>query len=416
MYWRLLQERIPRALMLGQTTSAIGNRLYQMAIFWIIWRLSDSTALAGYSAIIAGAVSILGGVIVSAVVDRCDRLRLAWRVDVLRFVIAFTLPVADFLHVLSVGVVYAVVALMAGLAAFFDPVYEAALPSLIEPAKLSSFMGLMDIPARIARVAGPGMAGFLLAVMPITAFFSLDAGTFAVSAFCIWRVQRWGRVVNREERSRAVQHVRSMPMNERRGRLSDLRQSLVTLQRDPVMARIVILDGLGNVLFPVFTLGTMVLSKEVLHAGAAGYGWLIAAYGIGGIAGNALAGRSLPVRWRIGLALSGWGGIGLCFLSIGSSHSLLRILVAAMSAGVCGALAHVSRAVLMAMRVSTQELGRLHALRGVIGTSATTLGTALVGVFMQWHSVSETFTGAGVLLLVIYVLVFAPVCRAELRG
>ncbi|WP_258112163.1 hypothetical protein [Alicyclobacillus sp. SP_1] len=58
----------------------------------------------------------------------------------------------------------------------------------------------------------------------------------------------------------------------------------------------------------------------------------------------------------------------------------------------------------------------MHALRGAIGMSATASGTALVGVCLQWLSVSETFAGAGVLLLVIYVLVFAPECRAELRG
>jgi len=413
-YWRLIQEKIPRALLVGQTTSTLGNRLYQMAIFWLIWHLSHSTALAGYSALVAGGASLLGGAWASTIVDRCDRLQLARRMDLLRFALTLLLPVAAVWHVLSVVIVYTVVALMAGLSAVFDPAYEAVLPSLIEPARLSVFLGLMDMPARIARIAGPGMAGFLLAVMPITGFFVIDAGTFAVSAISLWRVQHWAQEVASCKPQNVDSHqVRQRVVRNRRGLFTDLRLSLSTLGSDPLIAPISILDGVGNVLFPVFTLGAMVDSKVVLHAGAAGYGWLIAAYGLGGLFGNALAGQSLSVVWRSVLALSGWGGIGLSFVLMGVSHSLLWTLFAALVAGACGALAHVSRSVLTVVRVPTQELGRLHALRNIIGTVATAIGTAVVGWFLADHSVTVALQDAGLLLVVVYGTVACSLARRK---
>ncbi|WP_179123078.1 MFS transporter [Ferroacidibacillus organovorans] len=413
-YWRILQDKIPRALLVGQTMSTFGNRLYQMAIFWLIWRWSHSTALAGYSALIAGGASIFGSIAANLVVDRWDRLKLTRCIDSLRFMVSFILPFTAFLHFLSVGTVYMVIAMMAGLSAVFDPAYEALLPSLIEPDKLSGFMSLMDIPARIARIAGPGMAGFILTVMPIVDFFTIDAGTYAVSVISLWWVQRLGRETVHLPRDCAMKKVSHAVASKHRFLLGNIEQSLTTLQRDSVINRIVILDSLGNIMFPVFTLGAMVDSQEVLNAGAAGYGWLIAAYGVGGLIGNTLAGRSLSMTWRGFVAMSGWGGIGLSFVFMGFSHLLLFALASSMGAGACGAAAHVSRAILFVVRVPTQELGRLYTLRNMVTMIATAIGTALVGVLLQKYSVSLILEGAGLLLLLIYISVFVPIVRKKL--
>lgn len=302
-------------------------------------------------------------------------------------------------NLVHVWMVYVVVALMSLLTAIFEPAYEAALPSLVDQKEVPSLIGLMDFPSRMARVAGSGMAGILLTLMPVMGFFVIDSGTFVISAASLWLVFQWEGSQRHERQSRP-------------NMWGDMKRAVDILRRDRVLAAVYGLDGLGNVLFAVFTLGSMVFSVRVLHAGAGGYGWLIAAYGLGGVVGNVVASQQVGMRWRVGFALSGWGAIGLTFLLLSFSHSLTPATLCVMFAGMFGAMAHVSRSTLIAARVVVHELGRVHALRNVLCTVSSAVGMVACGAYLVNHPISLTFLLAGAILLMAYVAVCVRVCKS----
>lgn len=401
-YVTLFSDRTMRTLWIGQMTSAVGSRLYQMAILWLVWKMSGSTESAGLTALFSAGASLLGGFVAGSLADRINRVRLAYKVDGLRVVIGSLLPVLYALGLLKVWMVFVVIVIMSGLAAIFDPCFEALLPNFIQRDELPQLLGLMDTPSRIARLVGPGMASIFLTAMPVVGFFALDSSTFLVSAVSLWLVQRWGTESSTWEQ---VSEHRYGIWNHIRTALHDMKSGIDVVKRDLDLTLVFALDVLGNILFATFTLGALVYSVRVLHAGAGVYGVLIAAYGLGGVFGNLVAASLVGSRTRSWLAISGWGGIGLGLLLLATVHSLQLAVVCVLGAGGFGAMAHVSRSTLIATRISSVFLGRVHALRGILGTISSAIGMALCGVFLSEHSIETALFLSGGILFTVDVAV-----------
>ena len=78
---------------------------------------------------------------------------------------------------------------------------------------------------------------------------------------------------------------------------------------------------------------TFVLVSRRFGAGVAGYGLLLAAYGIGGVIGATLIGRlAVPSRWRTTLTIA-LLLVATSLLAIGTALSLIQALLAALLGG-----------------------------------------------------------------------------------
>ncbi|MYX39067.1 MULTISPECIES: MFS transporter [unclassified Streptomyces] len=121
---------------------------------------------------------IVMGTVGRRLMDRFASLRALAAVDASRIVFVALLPVAWAVFGLPGMLVLAVAVGAAG--AVFDPNLGALVPDLVRPSEVQAVYGLLDLAGRVARIAGPGTAGVLLAVMPQSAMFWLDAATFAV--------------------------------------------------------------------------------------------------------------------------------------------------------------------------------------------------------------------------------------------
>lgn len=167
------------------------------------------------------------------------------------------------------------------------------------------------------------------------------------------------------------------------------------------------IDALGNIGFPAYSLGALVLASSRLHAGAGGYGLLIAAYGLGSLLGNLIVGNLGSSRWSVPLAVGRWSGIGLGFVGLALSHSLGWAIAAVALAGCCGATAHVSRATYIGQTVPDQHLAKVHSLRSISTTAAGAAGTALMGWLMDRLPPELVIGITGAALLVAGLLALA---------
>jgi hypothetical protein len=65
---------------------------------------------------------------------------------------------------------------------YFDPAYGGLLPELVDRRNVQQANGLVRATADSLSVGGWALAGLLLVVMPISAFFALNAASFFLSA------------------------------------------------------------------------------------------------------------------------------------------------------------------------------------------------------------------------------------------
>lgn len=393
-YLALLRRPIPLLLWIGQLTSMAGDRLYAMALLWLTLEVTGSTTTTAVVGVAESLTLALVGFIGGAFVDRLHQTRLMIALDLARALLLLLLPVVATISTLQAWQFALLGILMGGLGALFDPALQATLPRAVSEAEFPALAGLMDTPGRFARLFGPGLAGLLLTVMKVQDFFTLDAVTFLVSALCLLLVSRsLGRAPRSTPRERSV--------------AADLKAGLRLVRGQPNVALIIASDGVGNLAFPAFNLGGMLLSEATWQAGAGGYGLIIAAYGVGSLLGNMAIGNASGYRNHSLLAKAGWLGIGLGFIGMGFAPSLPWGLAASAIAGAAGSIAHVSRAVYFRQVIPGGDLGKVYGLQRAITTLSAGAGLLLCGLLLDRLAAGSVVALAGALMIVSALLILS---------
>ena len=296
-----------RDLLVGQTVSGLGDWMGTIAFMALALELSGSpTAVGGILALrlLPGA---LGGPLAARAASRWDRRRTMLLMDGFRVGLVAAVPLVPALWWVYVG---AFLLELAGLV--FLPARDASIPDLVPADQLPTANGLVlatsyaTIPLGAACFSAlAALAGREVFGRPFAIVFWVDAATFAVSYVCIARLHVLGP---------GSQAAGEAPVSFRHAFEIPLVRAIL-----PATAAVAI--GLGA----LFSLG-IVFVRDVLDASDAGFGALIALFGIGAALGLVALQRpsNAPplARTRNGVVAMGAviasfslaPGIGLAFL------------------------------------------------------------------------------------------------------
>ena len=316
-YRQLLANRPLSKLLLGEFVSGIGDWLYIVAIFVLIYTQTNDPALLG----LFGAVRLFPYIILSIpagfVADRYERRLVLLASDAFRGSIMIVLTVLVVAHA-PIALVAALAIVAAGGSAFFYPAMGAYMPSLVRderelgPAN-SAWAGLQNV----SYVIGPAIGGILLAIGGVEMAFILNAASFLVIIAIL------STLPSRAPAGAPVE-----------GEGAPAEPMAAEAPAPDATAATAPLAGLGVIQFVAGFLGggmqvlTAVLAIHVLNAGEAANGYLNAAIGIGGLLGGIGSGvlvlrRGLGAPLVIGSVIVGAG-----LLALGAIPNLLIALVA----------------------------------------------------------------------------------------
>ncbi|MGH8895527.1 MAG: MFS transporter [Egibacteraceae bacterium] len=396
-YVRLLRHRPVFLLWVAQTLSVLGDRLYALAVMWLVWQATGSAALMGMVAVVESVPYVVIGVFGRRLLARFAALGpLAW-VDLARAVAVGTLPLLWHADTGGVLALLIVVGVLGVLGAIFDPNLSTLVPEFVEHEQVQQVTGLLDLTGRIARVVGPGSAGALLLVLPEIHLYTVDAVTFVVSAVALgWLSRATGQAVT--------------PAREDDQRREPLPRALPLLRRNPQVTLAISMHGLGLFCSAASAIGMPILLSVQLHVGAGGYGLVTAAAGLGALLGNPLAGHLRVVRRFPYAYCAAWAVSGLALAATGLAHSLAAVMATAAVGGLCAPLAAVSMSTHLADRFARPERLRLIATDQTVIRAAGTAGMLLIPSLVAADPPSA-FAAAGVAMAVAALLVLAGSAR-----
>ncbi|MHB1529207.1 MAG: MFS transporter [Acidiferrobacteraceae bacterium] len=181
-------------LWIGQVVSMLGDRLDQMgivALYAAVGYRSVTGVLAALAAL-AIAPQLAVSMIAGHVIDRYDRRWVLIASDGLRATLVLMLPLAFRMY--GTSGVYAVVLAVGTATAFFTPTKSSIIPRLVTTEGLPAANGLSAITNILATLIGSFVGAHLAHGLgvdrgrPPTPFFMIDATTYLVSAFLVWRI------------------------------------------------------------------------------------------------------------------------------------------------------------------------------------------------------------------------------------
>ncbi|MFC4048283.1 MFS transporter [Actinomadura syzygii] len=391
-YLRLLRGRRILLLWVAQTVSVLGDRMYALAVMWLVWETTGSAAWMGLVAVTESVPYVLLGLFGGRLLARCGGLGSLAAVDAARMVAVAVLPVVWATRGPSLPLLLIVAAALGVAGALFDPTMGALVPDMVPADQVQQVTGLMDLMGRIARIAGPAAAGVLLTVVTEVQLYLIDAATFAVSAIAL-AVLAVLAVLARGTSSPG-QKV-SVPQGPRR------RPRARTLVRArPVTGCMIGLHGGGQLL-----LGVMLVLPALLAArggaGAQTYAAAVTATGVGAVAANTVAGH-----WRRSVVFPSayclaWGAYGLVLVATGAAAATWQIVALSAVAGAVGPFAAVGLRTHLG-GFERDERAAWMTLDQTALRAAGTVGTLLLPVLAARHPAAG-FAACGVGMIVVAV-------------
>jgi MFS family permease len=159
-----LRYPLYRRYWLGLLASVFGYRMFQFAQFWLAYELTGSALWLGFVGLADAIPAIVLNLVGGAAADRVDRRRLVMWTEVASGIIVTGLG----LLVLTEGVqpwhVLVAVGSVAGINAFNQPARVALYPNYVDRPSLLSAVALNSVAWQLTRIAGPALAGVVIAL------------------------------------------------------------------------------------------------------------------------------------------------------------------------------------------------------------------------------------------------------------
>ncbi len=166
----------------GQTVSQVGTQVTLLAMPLVAILLLHASAFeVGLLTAAEFAPFLIVGLPAGVWVDRLRRRPILIVSDVGRALTLGSIPLAQALHVLTLGQLYVVAFVSGVLTVFFDVAYQSYLPSLVERARLVEGNSKLEISRSGAQLAGPGIAGVLVQAVGAATAIVVDAVSYVVS-------------------------------------------------------------------------------------------------------------------------------------------------------------------------------------------------------------------------------------------
>ena len=372
---------------LGQTISNFGSSFSQFALPLLVYKLTGSALNLGITSAATFLPYLLFGLLIGAWVDRIDRKRLMIGTDIARALI----PLLAGLHMLTVYWIYGVTFVLSTLTIFFNTGEFAAIPSLVNQDDLVTANGRIQASYSAASIAGPLLAGVLVALLSLPMILLIDAASFIVSAFSLILVTTSFNATTDETRTRTS--VRQ-----------DVADGLRYVLGHPVLRNISAMMALVNVVGSSTYAQLVLFAKHRLGASDPQVALLYAAGGAGVVV-LSLAAGPLRKRWSFSrVALSALMLQGLLTIAMAATRWYwVAVVLWAVGSGL-GILFNINTGSLRQAIVPNHMLGRVMSIAGVLAWSAIPVGTFLGGLLIQGlgpNGVALVYGGIGVLTFLI---------------
>ena len=379
-----LRHRDFRLFWTGLLLSSVGSQFTTVAMAWQIYELTDSPLQIGLIGLARAvpqiAILLFGGLLADAV----NRRRLMMLTQASLFAVSSALALLTLVGGATPLRLYVATMFLALFSSLEAPSRQAIVANLVPREDLSRALAMHSSQRQIAVIAGPSVAGLVLA-------FAGPALCYAVDAFS-WLIML-----------AALALIRTR-LPERGGwrmvSLNALGAGLRFVWRHPVIFPLLIMDfganlfGTVRALLPVF-------ARDILLVGPEGLGVLYAASAVGsllGAVGFSLLGRtSRAGRWILG----GVTVYGVCVILFAQSQSFWLSVICLIGYGIGDTISAILRATINQLSTPDELRGRMASIHSLFTNSGPQLGQFQAGALASLFSAEIAATSGGLIILLI---------------
>jgi MFS family permease len=399
---RAFRHRNFRLFFYGQSLGVIGYWVQQIAMSWLVYRLTGSALLLGATAF-AGQIAVLvlapfGGLWA----DRVDRRKLLIVTQAAAAVPAFALALLAWLDVVAVWHVI-VLALVLGVVIAIDaPIRQSFLPEMVHATNdLPSAIAFNSGMYNVGRMIGPAIAGVLIIATSEALCFLVNGITKIVALLPFLMM-----VAN--PRERPTEHI---PIGRAFREGVAYAWNLVPVRvLLPVVALVSFMATPYQALMPIF-------AAEVFSGGPDMLGFLMGAAGLGGLVGIGLLAARRELRGMVRWVAAACFCAGAALTVFSYSTELVLSVAMLMIAGT-GIVVAVNGISTITMTIVEDRMrGRVMSFYTMAFLGMYPVGGLVAGALASWVGAMHTLAIGGVccMLCAVWLWTRLPGLRVHLR-
>jgi MFS family permease len=374
-----------RRLWIAQAISNFGDWFGLLALYALVQRYSDSEFLLGLVIVVKMLSLAFFSPIAGYLTDRFNRRILMIICDVGRALSLLLMLLVQQESLLWLA--YALTGFQMMLSAIFEPAKTASIPNVAPPERLVDANIISTATWSIIFTTGMAIGGFATEWIGVEGVFILDAFTYLVSAWFIYRA-----VIPQEaRRSNYVEGQKKPSFWE------DVRQNIGTdivlgiryLRDNHHILRPAVAKGTSTIFLGGLVYMLVLVSDSILQMGSIGLGLLYAARGIGTGIGPVIARqhftdeRQWVVVMGASIALS-----GAMYLVVGLTQVWWMMFVFVLLAHAASGANWVTSTVLLQKRSEDNFRGRVFSTEWLLFTLGNSLSVVVASVLLEWQIVA----------------------------
>jgi predicted MFS family arabinose efflux permease len=354
-----------RRFFAGQVVSLSGNWMQVVAETWLVLKLTGSGVAVGVTACLQFTPILMLGAFGGLLADRFPKRRLLMLTQATMALPALTLWVLAATGAVELWMVFALVLARGTVNALDNPTRQSFVIEMVGSDRVVNAVGLNSVLVHTARIAGPAMAGVVIATWGVAPCFLINAISFLAMLFALRRME--------------PQDLRPTELAPRRP--GALREALRYVRRTPELAiPLALMAALGTLSFN-FQVLLPLLARFTFHGDATTYAALLTAMGVGSVMGALATGARGQTSPKLVVSSAALMGALILAVAAAPSVPIAVVMLVPLGAATVTFAAGVNSGLQLA--VDPAMRGRVMALYSIVFLGSTPIGGPIAGWLSQ---------------------------------
>ncbi len=398
---RALAHRNFRLYFTGQAISILGSWIQQVALAWLVYRLTGSAALLGITAFCGLIPQLVVGPLAGAWIDKHDKRKWLVGVQSLMAVQAFVLAGLCWLDWITPGFIVVMALILGVLSSFDAPLRQSLIGSFVGSRDdLPNALALNAMLFNAGRFIGPPIAGLLLGL-------TSEAFCFAINGFSFLALIA------------AILVVRSQPPLRATGSVGQVFKEGVLFAWHTWVIRMLIITLIAlNLTASAYAVLLPVFARDVFAGDATTLGWLWGAAGCGAFTSTVFLATRKTVSGLIAAVVSGVAISAVALLVFGATTRLPLALAAMVGLGFGISVCNVGINMILQSSAPEQLRGRIVSFFTSARFGFDALGGLLAGFVAVALGAGQTMLveGAALTVFAIFLLTLRQRLTAQVSA
>ena len=382
----------------GNLISLTGSWMQTMALSWLIYRITHSAFLLGFIGF-ANAIPLLFlSPFAGVIVDRISKKKILYFTQISLMLSAIALALLTYYGNIQPWHIFVFTIINGTIGAIDAPARLSFVVELVGKEDLMNAIAMNSMAFNTARILGPAVAGFLVAIIHESGCFFINGISF-VTVLISLTLMKFPPFIEKVTKD---------------SYMTGMMDGIHYIKQKRVLLGLLVLVTVPSLLSLSYATLMPIFAKEIFKREADGMGILLSCVGIGAVMGALVVARVSHSKVRGKILISGAIGSSLSIIAFGLSRNFYLSCFILILVGISNVMYLATTNTLIQSNSQDEYRGRVISFYTLIFQGMMPIGSLLLGTMASWFTASTTIviTASITLFYVLLMNWFFPQLRA----